>query len=304
MIDSSSIITRQPESPEVWHARLQQGGCFIVAEAAMNDKVPWLAGRYGGNKQQSCLFWGKFLRQHASAAPYCIPLTAENWSVVSEQIITVPEWGIAIQLEYSLTEVNTAQQLVELVHHLRNCTMVQQPDGEPFILRFTDWRVLIPLLEASSDEEICALYGPVQRFFNIAPEGGIQSVTLTRRTPAGGPVQPFRLTERQWQAISARELTGLQARFVAHLRKYHACWQQADDKEMLLFIDQHCSQARQYGFTSELDQMRWLALASELAEDFIHSAWAQAVLAEPQQKGTSGRMDRLYEQAVRQMQQG
>nr|WP_237613216.1 hypothetical protein [Pectobacterium carotovorum] len=44
---SQPFLELTPEDDAVWQARIAQGGCFVIAEASMNDAVPWLAERWG-----------------------------------------------------------------------------------------------------------------------------------------------------------------------------------------------------------------------------------------------------------------
>lgn len=293
------FLAQSSEDEAAWQTRIEQGGCFIVAEAALNDAVPWLAERWGGSLEQTRLYWGETGRIHASVSPYCIPVHAANWAQVRKHIVTQDGWGMGLQLAWFMQANSPLEQLLDVTKHLRAWSLVTAPSGENAILRIGDWQVVSQLLSASSAPEASALYGPIASFCNLSPDGGMQSINLIAREPPSSPdILPRQLSERQWQAIMAPSDYQVLERYMAHLRAYHPRWRDADDEPLLTFTRRQAEQARDNGFNNDRDIVRWLALATELEPDFIQHAWARRILAEPENIGMQSRMDRLYGAAI------
>ncbi|PWC16571.1 DUF4123 domain-containing protein [Brenneria roseae subsp. roseae] len=303
MSESSSFLSRTSEEDESgWQARIAQGGCFMLAEAALNDAVPWLAERWGGSLEQTRLYWGETGRIHASVSPYCIPVHSVNWSQLREYLLVQDGWGIAIQLEWFMQAYSPLQQLTELMKHLREWSWVATPKEENVILRISDWLVTSSLLEASDAREACALFGPVKTFCAIAPSGSVQTLTLTeRQTHDLSGRAPQHLSQRQWQAIIEPSERGVLNEYMAHLRAHHIRWREIDEPALLDFTQRQVEQARRHGFDNDRDIVRYLSLATEMESDFVRQPWAEAVFAEPEMMGMESRMDRLYRAALAQL---
>lgn len=294
-------ISRQ-DSDHFWQVNLAEGGCFVLAEAALNDRVPWLAERWSGSLEQSCLYWGEAGRIHASISPYCFPVGTENWPQIQEHLVREEGWGIGIQLEWFMRALSPQDQLLALMEHLRQWSLVVTPEGQDAILRVGDWQTLTTLLSASTLSEATDLFGPVSSFFQIDPEGTLQIATLHRREKAKrSAVLPRELTARQWQALLVPAEQKVLARYAEHLRLYHVRWRETEEHELLAFVREHSNRAKRYGFTHDQDIVRYLALATELEPGFINAPWAKPILQEPEYIGEQSRMDRLFSMAIERM---
>ncbi|MFP1909420.1 DUF4123 domain-containing protein [Lonsdalea quercina] len=299
---TTPFLTETQEDADGWLARIDEGGCFIVAEAALNDAAPWLAERWGGSLEHTRLYWGEAGREHASISPYCIPVTAQNWPQLEEYLCIRDGWGIGIQLEWFMQAYTPGQQLVELVTHLRHWSLVAMPDGDNAILRISDWLIVKQLLSASTAQEATALFGPIASFCDLSPNrGGSRVLTLTHREPHDIPnTSPRQLSDAQWQALLGPSTQNALETYMDHLRAYHPRWQAEGNDALLAFTQQQVKQAELQGFNNDRDIVRYLALATELSPDFIGEPWAQTVMAEPEIIGTQNKMDRLYAAAVSQ----
>lgn len=296
---TDSFLTAQRGGEHLWQIRLVEGGCFVLAEAALNDAVPWLAERWGGGLEQSRLYWGDTGREHASISPYCFPVDTENWPQVREHLVREDGWGTGIQLEWFMRTLSMREQLQALVIHLRQWSRIVTPEGETAILRIGDWQIVNTLLSASTLAEATGLFGPVSSFCQIEPTGDIQMITLNQREPGDQPaILPRELSDAQWRMLLAPAEMKVFAGYMEHLRMYHGRWRDSDEDVLLAFVRQQSSQAKQHGFTHDRDIVRYLALATELEPDFINSPWAKLVLQEPEFIGEQSRMDRLYRRAI------
>lgn len=299
---SPPFLALVEEDDTAWQARLAQGGCFVIAEAALNDAVPWLAERWGGNLDQTRVYWGEAGREHASISPYCIPVHSANWTQVREHLLVQDGWGMGMQLAWFMRTYAPRDQLMALVKHFRQWSLISPPSGESAILRIGDWQVVKALLAVSTAQEANALYGPVASYCDIAPSGRVQILTLTARAPHSVPNSlPRQLSTAQWHALLEPAQRQELARYTAHLRTYHTRWKDAPEDALLDFTRRHMAQAQQNGFNNDRDIVRWLALATELGPDFPQQPWAQPLLSQPENIGIKSRMDRLYQAAIDQL---
>ncbi|WP_024549781.1 DUF4123 domain-containing protein [Siccibacter turicensis] len=298
MNTSHAFLLHSISTQAQWQEKLAQGGCFVIAEAATNSAVPGVAERWGGSLEHTRLYWGETGRVHASISPYCFPVNPENWDAVREQLLTQYGWGIGIQLDWFMRAMPAQEQLKALQKHLREWNTVVTPAGEEAILRIGDWRVVKPLLEASTVQEASAFYGPIGTFWQLTPEGSAESLTLTRREKVAVAAPPRTLSDAQWLALLGPSELDVFQRYIAHLREYHGRWRDADDDAVLAFTQQQSEAAQLRGFNSERDIVRYLALATELEPAFIDADWAQVILGQPEYIGTQNRMDRLFEKAI------
>ncbi|POZ13918.1 DUF4123 domain-containing protein [Lelliottia aquatilis] len=285
-----------------WQGILAEGGCFILAETAINDSVPWLAEKLSGKNERTRLYWDKVGKIHASISPYIIPVNLDNWESMKEHILTFDGWGIGVRLSWKHRSRSEEIQLQVLSQHLRSWLLVSTPDQEDVTLRLADWQVIRPLLEASTHPETTAFFGPVAEFWHLAPDGSAERLELTH--PSEHPLnitQPRTLSPLQWQAILTPSLLNTLQRYMAHLRQHHPRWHEAENNELQQFTEQHYQQALEYGFRHDRDIVRYLALASELHLDFISDDWAQAIMRDAEYTPAGSRMDRLYSKAVEMM---
>ncbi|WP_436876411.1 DUF4123 domain-containing protein [Siccibacter turicensis] len=298
MNTSHAFLLHSISTQAQWQEKLAQGGCFVIAEAATNSDVPGVAERWGGSLEHTRLYWGETGRVHASISPYCFPVNPENWEAVREQLLTQYGWGIGIQLDWFMRAMPAQEQLKALQKHLREWNTVVTPAGEEAILRIGDWRVVKPLLEASTVQEASAFYGPIGTFWQLTPDGNAESLTLTQREKVAVAAPPRALSDAQWLALLGPSELDVFQRYIAHLREYHGRWSDADDDAVLAFTQQQSEAAQLRGFNSERDIVRYLALATELEPAFIDADWAQVILGQPEYIGTQNRMDRLFEKAI------
>lgn len=285
-----------------WHQALAEGGCFILAESAINDAVPGLAENHSGRNEQTRLYWERSGEIHASISPYILPVNSKNWEQVKEYILTSYGWGVGVRLSWKHSSRGEEKQLQVLSRHLRSWLLVTTSEQDDVTLRLADWQVVRPLLEASTHSEATAFFGPVAEFWNLAPDDSAEMLTLAYQGEHGSSIQrPRTLSALQWQAILAPSLLNTLQRYMTHLRQHHPRWHDAENDELYPFTEQHYQQAQAHGFRNDRDIVRYLALVSELHPGFIGDAWAQTIMNEPEYTRSGSRMDRLYSKAVEMM---
>lgn len=285
-----------------WHQTLAEGGCFILAESAINDAVPWQAELHSRDNELVRLYPGNVGTIHASISAYIIPVNQDNWEQVKEYVLTYDCWGIGIRLSWLDRIQSNEAQLQVLSQHLRSWLLVTTPEQDDVTLRLADWQVVRPLLEASTHPEATAFFGPVAEFWHLAPDGSAEKLELAHHTEHPPNItQPRTLSPLQWQAILTPSLLNTLQRYMAHLRQHHPRWHDAENNELQHFTEQHYQQALEYGFRHDRDIVRYLALASELHPGFIGDTWAQAIMRDTEYTPAGSRMDRLYSKAVEMM---
>lgn len=299
---SRSFLINEQTTHDQWLSTIGQGGCFILAESAINDAVPWLAERHSGNNELRRLYWERPGEIHASISPYIIPVNSDNWEHVKEHILTRDGWGIGIRLSWLDRTQSHEIQLQLLAQHLRSWLLVTTPEQDDVTLRLADWQVVRPLLEVSTHSEATAFFGPVAEFWHLAPDGTAERLELIH--PGEHPInttQPRILSPVQWQTILAPSLLNTLQRYMTHLRQHHTRWHDTENDELHQFTEQHYHQALESGFRHDRDIVRYLALASELHPGFIGEVWAQAIMRDAEYTPAGSRMDRLYRKAVEMM---
>jgi len=285
-----------------WHQILAEGGCFILAEAAINDSVPWLAEKLSGKNERTRLYRDKVGAIHASISSYIIPVNQDNWEQVKEHVLTLDGWGVGVRLSWKHSSRSEEKQLQVLSQHLRSWLLVTTPEQDDVTLRLADWQVVRPLLEASTHSEATAFFGPIAEFWHLAPDGPADRLELTHHSEHSLNItQPRILSSLQWQAILAPSLLNTLQRYMTHLRQHHPRWHDAENNELQQFTEQHYQQALESGFRHDRDIVRYLALASELHPGFIGEVWAQAIMRDAEYTPAGSRMDRLYRKAVEMM---
>ncbi|MBS3894933.1 DUF4123 domain-containing protein [Serratia marcescens] len=299
---SQSFLIHDQTTHDQWLSTIGQGGCFILAESAINDAVPWQAECHSGNNELTRLYWDKVGTIHASISPYIIPVNQDNWEQVKEYVLTRNGWGVGVRLSWLDRTQPNETQLQLLSQHLRSWLLVTTSEQDDVTLRLADWQVVRPLLEASTHPEITAFFGPVAEFWHLAPDGSAERLELTHHCEHSLNITQSRtLSPLQWQAILTPSLLNTLQRYMAHLRQHHPRWHDADNNELQQFTEQHYQQALESGFRHDRDIVRYLALASELHPDFIGDAWAQAIMRDAEYTPAGSRMDRLYSTAVEMM---
>lgn len=309
-------------SDAYWLERIQQGGCFILAEAVSNEAVLGFADELSGGRSEKCrLYWGDAGRMHASISPYLLPVTIDNWPQLKEEVCSVDDWGVAIVLDAKQGALPPAQQFNGLLHHLRQWTLVKTEtnakNGQQ-VLRLSDWQVLSTLLQASNELELSALFGPVDQFMFTAQadqthesekekDSHWQALLLTNKSVAnqqeieGDDNSPKVLSQPQQLALDKMAQLEHYKTYQAHLNRHHAESQSWSDDDMLRFIEQQLLVAKQHDFTNPQDKIRFLSLSVVCGDDFIEQQWAKTVLANQKKKGAIGKMDQLHEAAIAQL---
>ncbi|WP_076495721.1 DUF4123 domain-containing protein [Aeromonas veronii] len=289
-----------------WQQLLDGQGLFMFAEAAINEAVPGLAEKWGGSLEQTRLYWGETGKLHSTISPYLIPVHRQNWPELQRLVIHQPGWGLLLQLDWFMLAYTPLQQLQALLAHLRQWSWITTPEDETAILRLSDWQVVKPLLTVSSPAEATALFGPVVKIIDVSPEGGCEYLQLIDRVEhdlAGRA--PQRLSPAQWTALNSLSDSVAHDEYIEHIQAHHPVVKGWQSEQLFSFIKEGEQEAFAHGFKNQQDVIRFLSLKLEMPAGFMALPWAKKIMAEPAELiGQQSRMDRLFEQALCELDKG
>ncbi len=305
MMANKVMISGKYQDDE-WQQLLDGQGLFMFAEAAINEAVPGLAEKWGGSLEQTRLYWGETGKLHSTISPYLIPVHRQNWPELQRLVIHQPGWGLLLQLDWFMLAYTPLQQLQVLLAHLRQWSWIDTPEDETAILRLSDWQVVKPLLTASSPAEATALFGPVVKIIDVSPEGGCEYLQLIDRVEhdlAGRA--PQRLSPAQWTALNSLSDSVAHDEYIEHIQAHHSVVKEWQSERLVSFIKEGEQEAFAHGFKNQQDVIRFLSLKLEMPVGFMAHPWAKKVMAEPAELiGQQSRMDRLFEQALCELDKG
>ncbi|SIR58303.1 protein of unknown function [Aeromonas veronii] len=305
MMANKVMISGKYQDDE-WQQLLDGQGLFMFAEAAINEAVPGLAEKWGGSLEQTRLYWGETGKLHSTISPYLIPVHRQNWPELQRLVIHQPGWGLLLQLDWFMLAYTPLQQLQALLAHLRQWSWITTPEDETAILRLSDWQVVKPLLTVSSPAEATALFGPVVKIIDVSPEGGCEYLQLIDRVEhdlAGRA--PQRLSPAQWTALNSLSDSVAHDEYIEHIQAHHPVVKGWQSEQLFSFIKEGEQEAFAHGFKNQQDVIRFLSLKLEMPAGFMALPWAKKIMAEPAELiGQQSRMDRLFEQALCELDKG
>ena len=294
-MNNSGSLTRQAISLKKWEKQWHKGVYYVLAESTNNPDIPFIAGKDAKDKD-SCLYWGQMGKIHASISPYLMPLT--DWEAFKESVANQSGWGIIIQLKSNFRYINAPHDY--LLNHLREWTLIETSQNEAVLLRLSDWAVLNALFDASTEQQLNSLFGPITRFAywhkgNTHVESltlnGDTSSTLLHRSPQ-------KLSQQQYLALESFAHRHQNKKYAEHLKTHHDEVQLWQDQRLNDFLIHNIRIANQHNFTTERDVIRYLSLALVLGENFIQTSWAKSQLNAPNSVGTNTRMDMLFQRGL------
>lgn len=305
MMANKVMISGKYQDDE-WQQLLDGQGLFMFAEAAINEAVPGLAEKWGGSLEQTRLYWGETGKLHSTISPYLIPVHRQNWPELQRLVIHQPGWGLLLQLDWFMLAYTSLQQLQALLAHLRQWSWIDTPEDETAILRLSDWQVVKPLLTASSPAEATALFGPVVKIIDVSPEGGCEYLQLIDRVEHDLVGRaPQRLSPAQWTALNSLSDSVAHDEYIEHIQAHHSVVKEWQSERLVSFIKEGEQEAFAHGFKNQQDVIRFLSLKLEMPVGFMAHPWAKKIMAEPAELiGQQSRMDRLFEQALCELDKG
>jgi Domain of unknown function (DUF4123) len=146
-------LTITDSSKEHWRELCAGGQLYAIVDScdewSVHEKVEEL-----GPERAVSLYRGSAEEEYATIAPYLIHVEPESFDWITGPLWG-PAWGVFSQADAPLEALRT---------HFRHYLKVKAPDGEQYLFRFYDPRVLPPFLESCSDAELHGFFGPVEAF--------------------------------------------------------------------------------------------------------------------------------------------
>ncbi len=171
-----------------------EGQLFAIVDGCAAPDLPNLA-RALGPERAVCLYLGTAAENYADKAPYLIrvdPTLLSEW----RERFGADAWGCLFTSSESWDTVR---------RHLRSLLTVSSPEGEAWLFRFWDPRLLPAFLRASQPDELNAFFGPVATFAVIQPDGAVFGMwrhLAIMDTPARRPVGGrYRISPAQVRAL-------------------------------------------------------------------------------------------------------
>jgi hypothetical protein len=128
-----------------------RGELFALLDSCDEPSVP---ERCRKRQNARSLYQGTSEEHYWHIAPYLATVSQEELKWIFDDLWKAP-WGCF---------VISAVGLQSLYDHFRRFLQVKGTDGNTYLFRFYDPRVLRAFLNASSPQEITQFYGPVSRF--------------------------------------------------------------------------------------------------------------------------------------------
>lgn len=135
-----------------------RGELFALLDACDEPAVP---ERYRKAPNARSLYQGKSDENYWHMAPYLALVSPADVKFILDDLWKSP-WGCFVV---------SAAGLQSLYDHFRRFLQVKGTDGNTYMFRFYDPRVLRAFLNSSSPQEVAQFFGPVSLFGVGAPDG-------------------------------------------------------------------------------------------------------------------------------------
>ncbi|OJH37302.1 RHS repeat-associated core domain-containing protein [Cystobacter ferrugineus] len=167
-----------PLKEEALRQAASAGCLYAVLDACGSPSVP--ARILGlGEGQGSVLYRGQAAETFGDKAPYLARVDLALLAWIEQELWNAP-WGIFLTCQAGFLAVET---------HLRRFLTVSSPQGDEWLFRFYDPRLLRPFLESCSEEEALEFFGPLESFILVGSSVPPHRLCLTARdnAPVGVP---------------------------------------------------------------------------------------------------------------------
>jgi hypothetical protein len=271
------------------------GYLYAILDATDAPAVPQKAAELG-EQQATSLFRGTAKEEDWAIAPYLAHVEAPvlDWLVAT---LWQAPWGIFIFSKSGFDE---------LYRHFRRFLAVQLPDGQAWLFRFYDPRVLRTFLTTCLPAERQQFAGPVRGFGVTDPDTG--DVQIWRAAVAAGEAPPpasshaglFRIRTEQFAVFQQEAEESFLTRLVKHLQQHHPDKVAQFSAESLVTAVRHgVRRARAYGMTWESAITAYVALLFAIHPRFDDNPKVRRILGD-QTIPANARVDELLKQLTNQ----
>ena len=272
-----------------------KAGLYAVVDSCDEPAVPAWAKDAGPERCVS-LYRGDPEEEHWDIAPYLFKLDEPLLARILGHLKDRP-WGLFAACKGTLEEMR---------RHWRRFLLVKSPQGEEWVFRFYDPRVLEVFLPTCREEEARSFFGPC-RWLALTVPG---TDALARIEPAK-PAPPGQLptasaSKQQLLAIRPEQMEAFQVlaermfarRVAAFLRDDHADLVEGlDDEELLRRTTLGLARAKRHGMAWERTQVVFVTWMFRFAPDFDEYPKFKAILA-AKEKVPDAKIDKILEAAT------
>lgn len=171
-----------------------EGLLFAVVDGCAVSGLAELARALGPDRA-ACLYLGGAAENYADKAPYLLRIDSALLDALPERFGS-GAWGCLF---------TSSEGWDTIRRHLRGLLTVSSPEGERWLFRFWDPRLLPAFLRASQPDELNAIFGPIATFAVIESNGAtygawrhLAIMDTAPRRPVGGRL---RISEAQVAAL-------------------------------------------------------------------------------------------------------
>ena len=129
------------------------GTLFAILDSCDEPRVPPKVAELGGRAVS--LYSGSGEEDYWAIAPYLLQLDSITLRWIVDQLWETP-WGVLLA---------ASKPLSDLRRHFRRFLLVKSPDGNQYVFRFYDPRLLRCFLDACTPAERDDFFGPVESFY-------------------------------------------------------------------------------------------------------------------------------------------
>jgi RHS repeat-associated protein len=153
-----SPVCLQQIDPRYLDEAAAKGALYAIVDGCAVPGIAEIARDHG---QGTCLYLGAARATHGDKAPWLFAVREGERETLIASFGSV-EWGCFLTSGEGHRRVR---------HHIRGMLTVRSPEGERWLFRFWDPRVLPAYLRASNERELNDFFGPISAFSAIDPAG-------------------------------------------------------------------------------------------------------------------------------------
>jgi hypothetical protein len=151
---------------EDWKRGAPTGRLYAVIDSCDEPSVPRKVAEIGPARAVS-LYRGSAEEQFERVAPYLFKVDEQAFDWIEKKLWGSP-WGIFVLAQVPLETLRT---------HFRHFLKVKKPDGQQYLFRFYDPRVLPAFLKSCNEQELQQFFGPV-RVYGAKSDQGLSLMRL------------------------------------------------------------------------------------------------------------------------------
>lgn len=283
-----------PLAAETLRTWLANGDLYALIDG-LNQ--PELAGQVQRQHPEvkTALYQGIFGAQHTAETPRFSQMDVALYDWLQPNIEQNPGWGWALLLRQTEDQVPAPeQQLAQLRAHYAPWSWATTPQGETWLFRLQDPRVLQNWLSCAPGDAIAQFLAPLQHLILLGLTGAQTITSRIEPLHQSLPLAPW--PEAIVQMLHTVGKEQLLARLHTHVQTHHAERLPQDDAACRHWLIRQANRAYRQGLQDEQSICKYLSLSAVLGADFDQGdsgAWACTILQNTDIQGSTQRIDQL-----------